>query len=138
MPPLKPILLACATVLALALLPAQALAVSRATADCNAHNKLTRHYSVAELRTALNTMPADVKEYTSCYQIIQDQLFRQLGKKVPSSSSGSSNGSSSSFISTPLLIVIIVVILLGGVLALLAARRGGGAGGGNTPPPAGS
>lgn len=130
----KPILLVCATALALALLAAPALALSPATKDCYAHNRLTRHYTVSELRKALATMPADVKEYTGCYQAEQDQLFHQLGQPVPGQHSGSGGGGSSgSFISTPLLIVLIVVVLAGGGLALLAARRGGG---GGSPPTA--
>lgn len=132
---LRPLLVTCAAVAALLVLPGQALAISPVTTDCNTHNKLTHHYSVSELRNALATMPADVKEYTSCYQVIEDQLFHQLGKKAPSSGSGSStSGGSSSFLSTPVLIIVILVIVLGGGLAFIAARRGGG----GTPPTAGS
>ena len=123
---LRPLLVACAAVAALLVLPGQALAISPVTTDCNAHTKLTHHYSVSELRTALATMPADVKEYTGCYQVIEDQLFLQLGKKPPNSgSTSSSNGGSSSFLSTPVLIAVILVIVLGGVLAFIAARRAG-------------
>jgi hypothetical protein len=132
---LRPFLIACAAILALAVLPGSALAISPVTADCNAHTKLTHPYSVGQLRKALATMPADVKEYTSCYQTIQDQLYRQLGKTAPGSAS-SSGGSSG--ISTPVLIVIIVIILVGGGLAYAAWRRGagGGDGGAGGPPPA--
>lgn len=125
-------LIACAAILALVLLPSQALAVSPVIADCNAHTKLTKHYSVSELRNALATMPADVKEYTSCYQTIQDQLYRQLGKTVPGSASGTSSGGSG--ISTPVLIVIIVIVVVGGGLAYAAWRRGGEGGDGEEPP----
>lgn len=126
-------MIACAAILALAL-PSPALAISPVTADCNAHTKLTHTYSVGELRNALATMPADVKEYTSCYQTIQDQLYRQLGKTVPGSASASST---SSGISTPVLIVIIVIIVVGGGLAYSAWRRGAGGGdGGGAGPPA--
>jgi hypothetical protein len=122
-------LIACAAILALAILPGQALAISPVTADCNTHTRLTKHYSVDELRNALATMPADVKEYTSCYQIIEDQLYHQLGKPVPGSAGSSSGGSA---ISAPILIVIIVVIVVGGALAYAAWRRGGeGDGGGD-------
>jgi hypothetical protein len=122
---------ACLSTLTLAAGPA--LAESAATKDCYAHNKLTRHYSVSELRTAMATMPADVKEYTSCYQVEQDQLFRQLHQPVPGQQPGSGGRSGGSFISTPLLVVLIVVVLAGGGLAFVAARRGGG---GGTPPTA--
>ncbi|HET9719748.1 MAG TPA: hypothetical protein VFP55_06710 [Solirubrobacteraceae bacterium] len=132
---LRPFLIAGAAILALSLLPSRALALSSVITDCNAHTKLTQHYTIAELRNALATMPADVKEYTSCYQIIQTQLYHQLGKPVPGSS-GSSSGNS--FISAPLLIAIIVIVVLGGALAYAAWRRGdgGGPGGGGQGPPA--
>jgi hypothetical protein len=130
---LKRFLIAGAAILALAFLPSQALAISPVTADCNAHTKLTKHYTVSQLRNALATMPADVKEYTSCYQTIEDQLYHQLGKPVPGSASSSSGGSG---ISAPVLIVIIVVIVVGGGLAYAAWRRGGGGDGGGSGPPA--
>lgn len=132
---LRPFLIGCAAVAALFVLPAQALAISPVTTDCNTHNKLTHHYSVGELKHALATMPADVKEYTSCYQIIEDQLLKQVGKASAGSGAGTSTGSSSSFVSTPVLIIVILVVVLGGGLAFLAARRGGG---GTPPPTAGS
>jgi hypothetical protein len=131
---LRPYLTVFAAVAALLLVPGRAAALSPVTTDCNAHNKLTRSYSVSELRSALATMPADVKEYTSCYQVIQDELYRKLGQRPPSGSgTGSSGGGSSSFLSTPVLIVLIVVILLGGILAFIASKRGEGGG----PPPTG-
>lgn len=124
------LILACLGALAVAASPADA--ESAATRDCYAHNKLTRHYSVSQLRTALATMPSEIKEYTDCYQVEEDQLFRQLGKPVPGTHGSSGQSSGGSFISTPLLIVIIVVVLAGGALALVAARRGGDEG---SPPP---
>jgi hypothetical protein len=131
----RPFLIACAAILALALLPSQALALSPVIADCNAHTKLTRSYTVSQLRNALATMPADIKEYTSCYQIIEYQLYHQLGRPVPGSAGSSSGGSG---ISAPILIVIIVVIVAGGGLAYAAWRRGaGGEGGDGEGPPQG-
>lgn len=129
----RPLLIACVAILALALLPSQALAISPVITDCNAHTKLTKHYTVSQLRNALATMPADVKEYTSCYQTIEDQLYHQLGKTVPGSAGSSSGGSG---ISAPILIVIIVIIVAGGGLAYAAWRRGAGGGeeGGDEPP----
>jgi hypothetical protein len=126
---LRPLLIACAAIFALTLLPSRALAISPVIADCNTHTKLTQHYTVSQLRNALATMPADVKEYTSCYQIIQDQLYHQLGKPVPGSAGSSGGGSG---ISAPILIVIIAIIVVGGGLAYAAWRRG--AGGGEEPP----
>ena len=80
---------------------------AQAITDCNDHAGLTAHYSVATLRTALATMPVDVREYTDCYDVIQKQLFAQLGTSG-SGGSGTTGGSSGgSVIPTPLLILII-------------------------------
>jgi hypothetical protein len=92
--------------------------------DCNAHGSLTKHYSVTQLHTALSTMPADVQEYTNCYNVIQNQLEAQVaGHKVdPSNTSGSGGGG----LSTPVIIVLIVVVIGGGALAGVALQRRGG------------
>lgn len=117
-------LLATCLVAAAAGLGAQsAIAARSPLSDCNAHNALTHHYSVAQLRHALATMPAEVREYTACYQIINDQMLRQLGQRIPGSSGGDSNSSGGSLISTPLLIVLIVIVVGGGGAALAAYRR---------------
>jgi hypothetical protein len=104
-------------------------APSPVIADCNSHGKLTQHYSVAQLHTALSAMPADVQEYTDCYNVIQNQLEAQVaGHKVdPNNSSGGGGGG----LSTPLLIVLVVVVLGGGALAGVALQRRGGASGGS-------
>lgn len=99
-------------------------ASSSAVSDCNAHGRLTQHYSVAQLRTALATMPADVQEYTNCYNVIQNQMLAQIpghhgGAKDPGSGGGS-------FISTPLLVALIVLVVGGGALAGVAIQRRGG------------
>jgi len=103
-----------------------ASAESVATVDCVQHGRLTRHYSDAELRNALTTMPAEIKEYNSeCYQLIQNQLNAQIGTTtVSGGTTGTGGGSGSSLISTPLLIVLGVVVLAGGGFALGARRRG--------------
>lgn len=93
-----------------------------AVSDCSAHGRLTQHYSVTQLRTALATMPADVQEYTNCYNVIQDQMLAQIpghhGKALKSTSSGSS-----SFLSTPLLVALIVLLAGGGALGGVALQR---------------
>jgi hypothetical protein len=108
----------------LAAVPSAAAASSPAVNDCNAHGRLTARYSVAQLRTALATMPADVQEYTNCYSVIQSQLFSQIpGQHGKNTDSPSSSGSS--FISTPLLVVLIVLVVGGGALAGVAIQRRG-------------
>ncbi len=96
-------------------------ATSPPVSDCNSHGKLTGHYSVTELRTALATMPADVQEYTNCYQVIQHQMLAQIpGSHVKASDS---SGSGSSFLPTPVLIVLIVLVLGGAAAGGLAIQR---------------
>jgi len=104
-------------------------APSSVIADCNSHGKLTQHYSVTQLHTALSTMPADVQEYTDCYNVIQNQLQAQVaGRKVdPTNTSGGGGGG----LSTPLIIVLVVLVVGGGALAGVALQRRGGASGGS-------
>ncbi len=96
-------------------------------ADCNAHGSLTKHYSVTQLHTALSTMPADVQEYTNCYNVIESQLQAQIagGHVDPSGTSGGGGGG----LSTPLIIVLVVLVVGGGALAGLVLQRRGGASG---------
>jgi hypothetical protein len=115
--------IAAVAVLAVGLLaaaPASA-ALSGAVADCNTHTRLTQTYTAAELRTALNTMPADVKEYTDCYDVIQRALLADIGG-IKADGSGSGDGGSS-FLPTPLLIVLGVLVVGAGVFAVIAYRR---------------
>jgi hypothetical protein len=100
--------------------------------DCNSNGRLTHAYPASELRTALSVMPATVKEYTGCYDIIQSVLLKQLGQGGANNGTpGSSSGGS--FLPTPVIVVIIVVVLGGLTLSALAVRRR--AGGGPTGPP---
>jgi hypothetical protein len=117
----------------LAIAAGNAVAAQSPSVDCNEHGyKLTQHYSSAQLEHALATMPAQIKEYTPCYTVIQDQLYSQTGRKVHVSTGSGAGGGS--FLSGPLIAVVIVIVLAGGGLAYYASRRGSG--GGGTPPPA--
>jgi hypothetical protein len=100
-------------------------------ADCNAHQQLTHHYSAAQLRRALNTMPADIKEYTDCYDVIQRQLLAQLGHPRPGAAAPKSSSSGGSFLPTPVIVVLVVLILAAAGFGALALRRRHGAGGGD-------
>lgn len=139
----KPLL----TLLALAALavavPASASAAGKlpqAVADCNAHARLTSHYTAAQLRSALNSMPADIKEYTNCYDVIQKALLAQIGSI--GGNGGDSGGGGSSFLPTPLLIVLIVLVVAAigfGIVALRQrARSSGSSSASGTEPDAGS
>jgi hypothetical protein len=104
----------------LAAAPASAR-LSKAVADCNTHTRLTQTYTAAQLRTALNTMPADVKEYTNCYDVIQRALLADIGGIK--ADGGGGGGGGSSFLPTPLLIVLGVLVVAAGGLAVVARRR---------------
>jgi hypothetical protein len=97
-------------------------AQSSVIANCNANGRLTQRYSVGQLRAALSTMPADVKEYTSCYDVIQQTLLAQLGAQNSSTPApGSSSGGS--FFSGPVIVVIVLLVLGGAAFGALALRR---------------
>ena len=80
-----------------------------------------------QLRTALSTMPADVKEYTDCYDVIQRALLAQIGSSHQSGGGG--QGSGGSFLPTPLIVVLVVLVVGTAGFAAVAARRRGGGGG---------
>ncbi len=119
----------CACVLALAL-PAAA-AQSHVVADCNAHGRLTGHYTTAELRNSLSTMSADVKEYTNCYDVIQRALLGQIGSSHVGGGTPTSQSSSGSFLPAPVIVVLILLMLGAAAFALMAVRRRGSDGGPN-------
>jgi len=123
----------------LAVAAGNAFAESAPLADCIQNERLTGHYSIAQLRNALATMPETDQEYSNCYTVIQDQLSRQLAglKGTTTSATTPATKSESSFLSTPLLVVVIVIVLAGAGFALSARKRGGG-GGGTLPPATGS
>lgn len=115
--------LACALSLGV---PALALASggspSQAITDCNDHGQLTQQYSSTVLRQALSQMPADVREYTDCFDVIERQLFKQLSKPGAGSATGSTS-SGSSFLPTWLIVVIVVLALAAITFGALALRR---------------
>jgi hypothetical protein len=94
-----------------------------AITDCNDHGTLTAHYSTDTLRTALATMPADVREYTDCYDVIEKQLFTQLGSTSGGSSGSGGSSSGGSVLPTWLVIVIVVLALAALTFGALAIRR---------------
>ncbi len=116
-------LVAFATSLGVAL-PASASSGSSVIADCNSHNTLTHTYSIAQLQNALNTMPADVSEYTDCKDVITRALLIQQGKlKGGGSDSGGGSSGGSSFLPTPVIIVLVVLLLAAATFGALAIRR---------------
>src|ERR1700751_1379262 len=84
---------------------------AQAITDCNDNGTLTGHYSADALRNALANMPADVREYTDCYDVIEKQLFAQLGTSSSTGTGGSSSSSGGSVLPTWLIVVIVVLAL---------------------------
>jgi len=84
--------------LALIAVPAASADGSKVIADCNSNGYLTGHYSRSELQSALNGMGADVREYTSCYDVISRALATVAaaggGKHGGGGGGGSSSGGS--------------------------------------------
>jgi hypothetical protein len=95
----------------------------QAISDCNDHGTLFGHYSDATLRLALANMPADVREYTDCYDVIEKQLFAQLGTSASGGSGTTSSNSGGSVFPTWLVVVIVVLALAALTFGALAVRR---------------
>jgi hypothetical protein len=89
--------------------------------DCQAHGQLTHPYTVGQLRHALSVMPASVKQYTSCSDVVQNALVsarKHHGQLPVSTGSGGS-----SFLPTPVIIILVVLILGAVTFGALAIRR---------------
>jgi hypothetical protein len=97
-------------------------------ADCYAHpGGLTGHYTATQLRTALQVMPANIKEYTSCQDVINRALLAVLSRRT--SGSGGSAGGSGSFLPTPVIVILVLVVLVALTFGAIAIRRRRGGGG---------
>ena len=138
-------LAALLAIAALSSMPASAQAAKKAAwQDCKANggSSLKGHYTIAELHTALQTMPAYVEEYSNCYGVIQAQLLKQqlsvkphsrshTQPKAHTSSDKNSGGGST------VLIAAIAVVAIGGLgLAFWASRRRRGSPPADGPPAA--
>jgi hypothetical protein len=98
---------------------------AQAISDCNDHGLLTQQYSSQVLRQALAQMPADVREYTDCFDVIERQLFKQLGSSKSSTPATTTSSSGSSFVPTWLIVVIVLLALAAITFGALALRRRG-------------
>ena len=90
--------------------------------DCEVNGQLTHTYTLAQLRHALAVMPASVKQYTDCYDVIQRALIqaRRTGTAGPATAAGGSGGS---FLPTPVIIILIVLVVAALAFAGMALRR---------------
>jgi hypothetical protein len=109
--------------------PAGASIGSAALADCNAHDTLTQSYTAAELQDALATMPATMKEYTDCQDVINRALNTALSSGHGNGGSSGSGGGSS-FPTAVVVILVLLALAAATFGALEVRRRRAGAGGG--------
>jgi hypothetical protein len=116
------LVLLAATISAACSAPGALAATLTPITDCQSHGKLTQSYTASQLEQALATMPADVKQYTDCQDVITTALNAALktGKSPGSASSGSSGGS---FLPTWLIVVIVILLLGGATFAAISVRR---------------
>ena len=96
---------------------------AQAITDCNDHGRLTQSYSSHALRQALAQMPADVREYTDCFDVVERQLFKQIGKSGAAGGAGGTSSSGDSVLPTWLIVVIVVLALAAITFGALALRR---------------
>jgi hypothetical protein len=122
--------------------PAAAATGNAIINDCQSHGRLTHSYSLQELRHALAVMPASVKQYTSCADVINQGILTVRAGKTTGP-----KGGGGSFLPTPVIVILVLLVLVGvtfGALAIRQRRAGppsdGPPGGGaepsaGTPPP---
>jgi hypothetical protein len=87
--------------------------------DCNTNGRLTQHYATHDLQTALSIMPASIKQYTNCLDVIHRQLDLQLSGK----GNGSGGGSGGSFLPTPVIVILVLLALAAVTFGAVAVRR---------------
>ena len=105
---------------------------NRVLNDCQSHGQLTQSYTKAELRQALSQMSAATKQYSNCYNVIQQALLHTV-------KDGSGSGGSGSSSTTIVIIIVVVLVVLAAIFGGLAVRRrrgGGPASPGPDEPPA--
>jgi len=86
--------------------------------DCLLHRAgLTGHYTVAELRHALQVMPQESREYTSCPDVINRALLATI--KI----NKTGGGGSGSFLPVPVLIVLAVLVVAAAGFGAQALRN---------------
>jgi hypothetical protein len=111
------LLVALATAAAAA--PSALASANAVIKDCNANGRLTHSYSTSDLQTALSIMPASIKQYTNCLDVINRQLDLQLKGK----GQGGTGGSGGSFLPTPVIVLLVLLALAAVTFGAVAVRR---------------
>jgi hypothetical protein len=110
----------CLTALAPAM-PAVAAGLAPPVADCYAHGgQLTKTYTAAQLKNGLSTMPADIREYSPCYDTLQRALLNLIHGL-----NGGGTGGGGSFLPVWLIVVLALLVLGGAGLGIVAVRNRG-------------
>jgi hypothetical protein len=98
--------------------------------DCESNGQLAHAYTLPELEHALAVMPASVKEYTNCPDVIQRAIATAKRRHGTVPAGGSSGGS---FLPTPVIVILVVLILAAVTFGALAIRRRRGPTDGESP-----
>jgi hypothetical protein len=100
--------------------------------DCQNTGRLTHAYTLQQLQHALAVMPATVKQYTSCYDVINQGIETvKAGHQT-----GPKNGGGGSFLPTWVIVILVVLVLAAVTFGAIAIRQRR-AGPGDGAPPAG-
>jgi hypothetical protein len=105
-------------------------------ADCNSTGSLTHRYPAAVLQRALKTMPADIKEYTNCYDVIQRALLAQVSGRHADGSAASRDSGGAVLPAWVIVVLVLLVLAAAAFGAMALRRRGGGRPGDRGGPPA--
>jgi hypothetical protein len=89
--------------------------------DCQTNGSLTGSYTLAQLRHALAIMPASVKEYTNCADVITQAENTALS--TGHFNGGAGKGSGGSFLPTPVIVILVLLILAAVTFGAVAIRR---------------
>lgn len=100
--------------------PATAAAGNPIIADCQDHGRLTQTYTLRELQHALAVMPASVKQYSNCYDVIQNALIKARHGPARGSASGRSGGP---FLPVPVIVILALLVAAALAFGALAWRH---------------
>jgi hypothetical protein len=101
--------------------PAAAAGLSPPVADCYAHGgQLTKTYTADQLKNGLATMPADIREYSPCYDTLQRALLNLIHGL-----NGGGSGGGGSFLPIWLIVLLAVLVVGGAGFGVVALRSRG-------------